>query len=63
MHDYAAAPVQVAQQIALILIGRGAFHLHDGFEQNGAGLFGRFLKGENAGHFERQLAGIHLIRV
>jgi GrpB-like predicted nucleotidyltransferase (UPF0157 family) len=36
--DLAATAVDVAEQIALIFVGRGAFHLHDRFEQDRAGL-------------------------
>ena len=56
-----AAPVQVAQQIALIFVGRGDFHLHDRFEQDRMRLLGRFFEGEDAGHLEGQLAGIHFV--
>ena len=59
--DRAAAAVDVAQQVALIFVGRGDFDLHDRFEQDRAGLLDRVLERENAGHLERQFVRVHFV--
>ena len=57
----AAAAVDVAEQIALIFVGRGDFDLHDRFEQNRVRLFEGVFERENAGHLERQFVRVHFV--
>ena len=59
--DGPAAAVNVAEEIALILVRRGHFDLHDRLEENSAGLLDGVLQREDAGHLERQFVGIDFV--
>ena len=57
----AAAAIDVADQVALVLFGRGDFDAHDRLEQDRVGLLHRFLEGEDAGHLEREFGRIDFV--
>src|SRR5271166_2093105 len=54
IHDAATTPVQIAHEIALILLRGHALHLHDRFEKDGVCLLERVLHRENSSKLKRQ---------
>src|ERR1017187_7443356 len=57
----AAAAVDVADQVALIFLGRRDLDAHDRLEEDRGRLLHRILEGENARHLERELGRIDLV--
>ena len=57
-HDAAAALIEVAEDIAHVLIGHGDLQLADGLEQNGGRLGHRGLVGKVRGGLERDFRGV-----
>jgi len=55
VEDHAAAAGDVAGDVAEVIVGDGDDDLHDGFEEDSAGLLGGFEDGEAAGLFEGDL--------
>lgn len=53
--------LEVADDVAHILLGRGHDHLHDRLREHGVGLAHRFLKGHRAGDLERHLGRVDLV--
>src|SRR5690606_24984668 len=56
--DRAAPRVEVADDVAHVVLGRTDLDLHHRLEKLDAGLLGAFLEGQRAGHFERRLARV-----
>src|SRR5580692_5107501 len=59
--DLAAAPAQIADDVAVIILRHHDFHSHDGFEQYRLGLAESFLEADRAGDFEGHLVGIDVM--
>lgn len=56
--DAGAATVEIAEDVALVLVGDGAFDLHDGLQQHGCGETRGFAEGFASGQAEGLVVGV-----
>ena len=59
--DLSAAGVDIADDIAHILVGHDDADFHDGLQQRGIGLAHGLLEGHGAGDLKRHFGGVHLV--
>ena len=59
--DGAAAAIDITKEIALILVGRRHFNLHDRLENDRTSFLDRFFEGKDASHLESELVGIDFV--
>ena len=59
--DLATAGVEVADDVAHVVLGGGHLDRHHRLEDHGAGLAGGLLEGHRTGDLERELRGVDLV--